>query len=188
MSISPTESEKAAALVICRAAAFSVAKEAGQFSGWITGGCAAAFALVLSNSDRVTPVVGSGVLPLLNILGFLGFGIMLGFWVKYRLISHNAARDGYEQAVKAFGNEMPSHVNPLPQGVQLAILQILPWQVRRRMRSELKKPLDIASRDTLIRAVEWTKVLCMIQVVAVVACVVYVIAIAQVVTFHAVGV
>lgn len=173
MSISPTENEKAAAVVICRAAAFSVAKEAGQFSGWVTGGCAAAFALVLSNPDRVTFAVGSGVLPLLKILGA---GIMLGFWVKYRLISHNAARDAYDQAIKTFGNEMPSHVDPLPQGVQLAIVQIMPWHLRRRIRRVLEKPLDIASRDTLIRAVEWTKVLCMGQAVAVVACVVYVIA------------
>jgi len=169
MSISPTESEKAAAVAICRAAAFSVAKEAGQFSAWITGGCAAAFALVHSNPDAAALVVGSGTLPLLNILGL---GIMLGFWVKYRLISHNAARGGYEQAIQAFGNETPSNVDPLPQGLQLAIVHIMPWHLRRRMRGVLEKPLDIASRDTLIRAVEWTKTLCMVQAIAVVVCVI----------------
>jgi len=169
MSILPTEDEKAAAVVICRAAAFSVAKEAGQFSAWITGGCAAAFALVLSNPDGVTLVVGGGVRPLLNTLGL---GIMLGFWVKYRLISHNAARGGYEQAIQTFGNEMPSRVDPLPQGIQIAIVHILPWHLRRRMRGVLEKPLDIASRDTLIRAVEWTKTICMVQALAVIVCVI----------------
>lgn len=168
MSISPTEAEKAAAVVICRAAAFNVAKEAGQFSAWMTGGCAAAFALVLSNPDGVTLVVGSGSLPLLNTLGL---GIMLGFWVKYRLISHNAARGAYEQAIQTFGNEMPSHVDPLPKGLQLAIVHILPWHLRRRIKGVLEKPLDIASRDTLIRSVEWTKTLCMAQALAVVICV-----------------
>lgn len=169
MSIVPTEEERASAVLICRAAGFSVAMEVGQFSAWLTGGCAAAFSLVLSNPDGVEKAVGGVVLFLLN---FLALGIMLGFWVKYRLISHNAAKGAYEEAVAHVGNSGALNVGPFPDGVQVAILQTMPWHLRRRIRKALKMPLDVASRDTLVRAVEITKILCMAQVLVIVACVV----------------